>query len=100
MHYHCMTMIRIHSGLDFIKIGKKIRTFFLGHLYSFPIQANSKIQRGIRIWKEKNEKHRFLGLNRPFIEVAHFENTITNDSEILPGLKKKFQILQNDFFLI
>ena len=78
----------MHSGLDFIKIVKKIRNSFLGHLYSFPIQVNSKIQRGIRIWKEKMENIGFLGLNRPFIKVAHFENTITNDSEILPGLKK------------
>ena len=53
----------MHSGLDFIEIGKKIRTFFLGHLYSFPIQGNSIIQRGIRIWREKNRKHRFFGLN-------------------------------------
>jgi hypothetical protein len=28
----------IHSA-RFIQIGKKIRTFFLGHLYSFPIQG-------------------------------------------------------------
>jgi hypothetical protein len=37
------------------------------------------------IWREKNEKDKFLGLNHPFIEVAHFENTMTNDPEILPG---------------
>jgi hypothetical protein len=30
-----------HSGPDFIKIGKKIRIFFLGHLYWFPIQGIS-----------------------------------------------------------
>ncbi len=59
-------MIGFHSGLDFIKIGKKIRTFFLGYQYSFPIQGNSKIQLGIRIWREKNEKHRFLGLESAF----------------------------------
>jgi hypothetical protein len=33
-----------------------------------------------------------------FIEVAHFENTMTNNPEILPCSKKKSQILQNDFF--
>jgi hypothetical protein len=38
--------------------------------------------------RKKNEKHTFLGLNRPFIEVAHFENTITNEPEILPESKK------------
>ena len=92
--------VLLHSGLDFIKIGKKIRTFFLGHLYWFPIQGISKIQWGIRIWREKNEKHRSKGLNRPFIEVAHFENTITNDSEILPGFKKKIPNTPKWFILI
>jgi hypothetical protein len=29
-----------------------------------------------------------LGFNQPFIEVAHFEKTTTNDPEILPGNKK------------
>jgi tRNA 2-selenouridine synthase SelU len=39
--------------------------------------------------RKKNEKHsKFLGLNRPFIEDAHFENTMTNDLEILSGSKK------------
>jgi hypothetical protein len=33
----CIVFETQHSGLDFIKIGKKIRIFFLGHLYSFPI---------------------------------------------------------------
>jgi hypothetical protein len=42
----------------------------------------------MRIWREKNEKDKFLGLNQPFIGVAHFENTMTNDPEILPGSKK------------
>jgi hypothetical protein len=46
----------------------------------------------------KNEKDKFLGLNQPFIEVAHFENTMTNDPEILPGGKKISQMLQNDLF--
>ena len=78
--FDCGTVM--HSGLDFIKIGKKIRTFFLGHLYSFPIPENSKIQRGIRIWREKNGKHRFLGLNRPFIEVAHFENKLEMNKDV------------------
>jgi hypothetical protein len=32
---------------------------------------------------------KFLGLNQPFIEVAYFKNTMTNDSEILPGSKIK-----------
>jgi hypothetical protein len=29
-----------------------------------------------------------LGLNQHFIEVAHFENTMANDPEILLGSKK------------
>jgi hypothetical protein len=32
---------------------------------------------------------KFLCLNQPFIEVAYFENTMTNDSEILPANKMK-----------
>jgi hypothetical protein len=31
-----------------------------------------------------------LGLNKPFIKVAYFENTMTNDPEILPGSKEIF----------
>jgi hypothetical protein len=50
--------------------------------------------------ERKNEKHRSKGLNRPFIEVAHFENTITNDSEILPGFKKKIPNTPKWFILI
>jgi hypothetical protein len=37
---------------------------------------------------EKKEKHSFKGLNRPFIEVAHFENTINKDSEIFLNTPK------------
>jgi hypothetical protein len=39
--------------------------------------------------RKKNEKHNFLVLNWPFIEDAHFENTMTNDPEILSGSKRK-----------
>ena len=79
---------------------KKIRTIFLGHLYSFSIQENSKIQRGIRIWREKNEKKYFLGLNRPFIEVSHFENTMAIDLEILSDTKIKIRNSPKWYILI
>jgi hypothetical protein len=40
-----------------------------------------------------------LGLNQPFIEVAHFENTITNHPEILPGSKKNRALICAQTFL-
>jgi hypothetical protein len=38
---------------------------------------------------ERNEKKKFLGLNRPFFEVANFENTMAIDLEILSDSKIK-----------
>jgi hypothetical protein len=39
-----------------------------------------------------------LGLNRPFIEVAHFENTMGIDLEILKKDKKMLKFVKNPIF--
>jgi hypothetical protein len=38
--------------------------------------------------EESESGEKKIKKNRPFIKVAHFENTMTNDSKILPGSKK------------
>ena len=40
--------------------------------------------------ERKKLKKMFWGLNWPFIEVGHFENTIVIDLEILTEIKIKF----------
>ena len=95
-----MSIITFHSGLDFIKIGKNIQNFFSRtpiFISNSGKQLNTTRNPNL---ENKNEKHRFYSLNRPFIDVAHFENTITNDSEKLPGLKKNPKYLKLIYFIL
>ena len=53
---------------------------------SFPVKFNEKSESG----EKKIKKNMFWGLNWPFIEVGHFENTIVIDLEIPTEIKIKF----------
>ena len=66
------------------------QNFFLGYLYSFPTIKLIVIAKFNKEPKfgEKKIKKKFSFLNRPFIEVADFENAITNHYEIIPDSKK------------
>ncbi len=48
-----------HSGPDFFKMWKKLRTFFLGHLCSFPIQGINKINKESEFGEKKMKKNSF-----------------------------------------
>ena len=83
--------VPIQSGLVFNQ--KKIRIFFKDYL-DFIIHSYIHYQfREIEKFNEESEpgkkwnEHRFFGLNRFFIEVAHIKNTINNDPEILSDSK-------------
>jgi hypothetical protein len=54
------------------------------------------LTRNPNLERKKIKKKKFLGLNRPFIEVAHFVNTMAIDLEILSDSNIKIQNTQND----
>jgi hypothetical protein len=50
--------------------------------------------------EKKMKKKKFSGLNRPFIEVAHFEITMAIDLEILSDSQIKIQNIPKWYILI